>query len=317
MVSGDERPHRARQAAATVRPVSAPLVASARHWPCALPLVGARRRVPALSHVATGPAAGVADPVDDAPRSAASAFDLHLAVPAHPRAPDVLVLYASGDGGWFGAAVDMFRAVGDAGFYAVGLSSRTLLHRKLARRPAAHRRRPGRGLPRHHRSRVRGAAAAAGAARRVHRMVARRQPRRAGRRRPSRAAAPGGRHRDRSGGRREPRRLERYGRRSRRRRRLARNESSLDMYALIAQVAPRPVRGHPGDRRPLSAGEPRAGAVRRRHRRCGGSTRWRRRTTASTAARRRSSRRSVRRWTGSSGRHRSRPAEVLESATWL
>ena len=41
------------------------------------------------------------------------------------------MLYASGDGGWFGAAVDMFRAVGEAGFYAVGLSTRTLLHRKL------------------------------------------------------------------------------------------------------------------------------------------------------------------------------------------
>jgi hypothetical protein len=58
-------------------------------------------------------------------------FDLHLAAPSHPRAPDVLVLYASGDGGWFGAAIDMFRAVGDAGFYAVGLSTRTLLHLKL------------------------------------------------------------------------------------------------------------------------------------------------------------------------------------------
>jgi fermentation-respiration switch protein FrsA (DUF1100 family) len=58
-------------------------------------------------------------------------FDLHLVAPAHPRAADVLVLYASGDGGWFGAAVDMFRTVGDAGFYAVGLSTRTLMHRKL------------------------------------------------------------------------------------------------------------------------------------------------------------------------------------------
>ena len=57
-------------------------------------------------------------------------FDLHLAAPSHPRVGDVLVLYASGDGGWFGAAVDMFRAVGDAGFYAVGLSTRTLLHLK-------------------------------------------------------------------------------------------------------------------------------------------------------------------------------------------
>jgi hypothetical protein len=63
-------------------------------------------------------------------------FDLHLAVPPHPRAPDVLVLYASGDGGWFGAAIDMFRAVGDAGFYAVGLSTRTLLQRKLSARRA-------------------------------------------------------------------------------------------------------------------------------------------------------------------------------------
>jgi hypothetical protein len=58
-------------------------------------------------------------------------FDLHLAAPPHPRAADVLVLYASGDGGWFGAAVDMFRAVGEAGFYAVGFSTRTLLRRKL------------------------------------------------------------------------------------------------------------------------------------------------------------------------------------------
>jgi Bacterial virulence protein (VirJ) len=59
------------------------------------------------------------------------AFDLHLVAPPRPRVPDVLVLYASGDGGWFGAAVDMFRTVGDAGFYAVGVNSRTFLHRKL------------------------------------------------------------------------------------------------------------------------------------------------------------------------------------------
>jgi hypothetical protein len=65
-----------------------------------------------------------------------SALELHLAVPPTPRAPDVLVLYASGDGGWFGAAVDMFRAIGDAGFYAVGVSSRSLLHREVAGRAA-------------------------------------------------------------------------------------------------------------------------------------------------------------------------------------
>ena len=57
-------------------------------------------------------------------------LELHLAVPLKPRVPGVLVLYASGDGGWFGSAEDMFRAVGGAGFYGVGLSTRTLLHRR-------------------------------------------------------------------------------------------------------------------------------------------------------------------------------------------
>ena len=41
------------------------------------------------------------------------------------------MLYASGDGGWFGAAVDMFKAIGADGFCVVGLSSRTLMHRTL------------------------------------------------------------------------------------------------------------------------------------------------------------------------------------------
>ena len=59
-------------------------------------------------------------------------FEIHLAAPARPRAPDVLVLYASGDGGWFGAAADMFRAVAESGYYAVGLSTKALLHRRSA-----------------------------------------------------------------------------------------------------------------------------------------------------------------------------------------
>jgi hypothetical protein len=59
-------------------------------------------------------------------------LEVQLAVPPHPKRPDVLVLYASGDGGWFGSAVDMFRAIGDAGFYAVGLSTKALLHRRSA-----------------------------------------------------------------------------------------------------------------------------------------------------------------------------------------
>ena len=37
------------------------------------------------------------------------------------------MLYASGDGGWFGAAVDMFRQIAGAGYFAVGFSSRAFL----------------------------------------------------------------------------------------------------------------------------------------------------------------------------------------------
>ena len=42
---------------------------------------------------------------------------LHLAAPAVPASapPAALVLYASGDGGWFGAAVQMFRVLAAAG----------------------------------------------------------------------------------------------------------------------------------------------------------------------------------------------------------
>jgi type IV secretory pathway VirJ component len=54
---------------------------------------------------------------------------LHLAAPAaRGSAPPVaLVLYASGDGGWFGTAVQMFRSLAAAGQPAVGLSSRAFL----------------------------------------------------------------------------------------------------------------------------------------------------------------------------------------------
>jgi Bacterial virulence protein (VirJ) len=60
-------------------------------------------------------------------------FDLHVASPSRPIAPDVLVLYASGDGGWFGSAVDMFQQIVGDGYYAVGFSSRTFLN---VQRPA-------------------------------------------------------------------------------------------------------------------------------------------------------------------------------------
>jgi len=54
-------------------------------------------------------------------------LELHLSVPRQTAGGGVLVLYASGDGGWFGAAVDMFRVIGGAGYYAVGFSARSFL----------------------------------------------------------------------------------------------------------------------------------------------------------------------------------------------
>jgi dienelactone hydrolase len=54
-------------------------------------------------------------------------LDLHLAVPDHPGPDAPIVLYASGDGGWFGAAVDMFRQLARAGYPVAGFSSRAFL----------------------------------------------------------------------------------------------------------------------------------------------------------------------------------------------
>lgn len=55
-------------------------------------------------------------------------LNLHLAKPAATTGhKPVLVLYASGDGGWFGTAVGMFRTIAAAGFPTVGLSSRAFI----------------------------------------------------------------------------------------------------------------------------------------------------------------------------------------------
>jgi len=55
------------------------------------------------------------------------ALELHILAPPIPAAARVVVLYGSGDGGWFGAAVDMFHRIGAAGYFAVGFSSRAFL----------------------------------------------------------------------------------------------------------------------------------------------------------------------------------------------
>jgi dienelactone hydrolase len=69
------------------------------------------------------------------------ALTLHLSEPAGPRVEAPLVLYASGDGGWFGTAVTMFHTIGASGAPVVGFSTRAFLKiEQAAREPltAAH-----------------------------------------------------------------------------------------------------------------------------------------------------------------------------------
>src|SRR5690242_19201949 len=62
-------------------------------------------------------------------------LDLHIAAPVPLNHPDVLVVYASGDGGWFGAAVDQWRKIARNGYATVGFSSRAFL--RIERPPGA------------------------------------------------------------------------------------------------------------------------------------------------------------------------------------
>ena len=52
---------------------------------------------------------------------------LHLAQQRSLLADKPLVVFASGDGGWFGAAVGMFETIAAAGYPVAGVSSRSLL----------------------------------------------------------------------------------------------------------------------------------------------------------------------------------------------
>jgi hypothetical protein len=54
-------------------------------------------------------------------------LELHLAHPGEVHSSNVLVLYASGDGGWFGAAVKMFEDLTQLGYPAVGFSARAYM----------------------------------------------------------------------------------------------------------------------------------------------------------------------------------------------
>lgn len=62
-------------------------------------------------------------------------LELHLAAPTSPLRNDLLIIYASGDGGWFGSAVSQWRQFARAGVATVGFSSRAFL--RIERPPGA------------------------------------------------------------------------------------------------------------------------------------------------------------------------------------
>jgi type IV secretory pathway VirJ component len=85
---------------------------------------------------ACAPAIRVPAPTAPAPRETSTtirlhgkSLALHLSAPTTPTGspPAALVLYASGDGGWFGTAVRMFHALAAEGQPVVGISSRAFL----------------------------------------------------------------------------------------------------------------------------------------------------------------------------------------------
>ena len=57
----------------------------------------------------------------------ATAIDMHVAEQPGVRPGTPLVIFASGDGGWFGSAIGMFDAVAAAGYPVAGVSARGLL----------------------------------------------------------------------------------------------------------------------------------------------------------------------------------------------
>ena len=135
-------------AALSVAGLSLFLYSSLRHRSAERPSPAAanrgRRRWPvALALLVLSGCAPVARPRTDAARTARESsttvllhgkpLELHITAPPTPVTGEAIVLYASGDGGWFGAAVDMYRQIGKAGYAAVGFSSRAFLRSERPR----------------------------------------------------------------------------------------------------------------------------------------------------------------------------------------
>ncbi len=55
-------------------------------------------------------------------------FELRLSKPSRPSPDDPLIVYATGDGGWFGLGTDVFNWLSDWNYPVVGYSSRSYLH---------------------------------------------------------------------------------------------------------------------------------------------------------------------------------------------
>src|SRR5690348_8335377 len=86
---------------------------------CARPLLTAATL--ALAGCALNPRAGTG--VNERTLSAlvhGKSLELHLAAAVDAAVSQPIVMYVSGDGGWFGAAVDMFHVIARAGYNAVG-----------------------------------------------------------------------------------------------------------------------------------------------------------------------------------------------------
>lgn len=54
-------------------------------------------------------------------------LELHLGMPQSDLHSNILVIYGSGDGGWFGGAVEMFEEIAQLGFPVAGFSTRSYL----------------------------------------------------------------------------------------------------------------------------------------------------------------------------------------------
>jgi hypothetical protein len=94
-----------------------PLLTGAAHTGCTSRIVGPQLQPVTARELST--------------RTVVYGHELTLHITPASVAMSPLVLYASGDGGWFGAAVGMYRAMADSGLNVVGFSTKTFMNGPL------------------------------------------------------------------------------------------------------------------------------------------------------------------------------------------